>query len=79
MPNCTSVDVLTLDDLIAAAFDRSGLVTSNPKVAAELASRTIARWLARTGRVDLARLLSSNASMKSRHTSAKGGLQVQAA
>jgi hypothetical protein len=57
----SSTDTLTLDRLIEAAFDRARLVTSSQKAAAELASRTVAQWLARTGRLDLFHLLSPSA------------------
>jgi hypothetical protein len=45
--------VVTFGDLVAAAFDRAGLVTDDPRASADLATRTVGRWLARTGRSDL--------------------------
>jgi hypothetical protein len=50
---------LVLGDLVTAAFDRAATVTSDPRVAAELAARTTARWLTRTQRLDLLRALSA--------------------
>ena len=50
---------LVLGDLVAAAFDRAQTVTSDPEVAALLASRTMGRWLARTQREDLVQKLAS--------------------
>jgi hypothetical protein len=44
---------LVLADLVEAAFDRARTVTSDPEVAAMLASRTMGRWLARSQRIDL--------------------------
>jgi hypothetical protein len=49
--------VVSLGELVAAAFDRAELVTTDPEVAATLATRTLGRWLGRTGRPDLARRL----------------------
>jgi hypothetical protein len=45
--------VLTFGDLVAAAFDRADLVTGDPRAAADLATRTVGRWLGRVGRADL--------------------------
>ncbi len=46
--------VITFGDLVAAAYDHADLVTDDPRTAADLASRTVGRWLARTGRKDIA-------------------------
>jgi hypothetical protein len=70
---------LTLDDLIEAAFERASLVTADRKVAAELASRTVARWLARTGRRDLVRLLRSSGSGSALRPATGSGQHAQAA
>ena len=49
-----SARVITFGELVAAAFDHADLVTDDPRAAADLASRTVGRWLARTGRPDIA-------------------------
>jgi hypothetical protein len=80
MRNIASSAPQTLDDFIEAAFERASLVTANQKVAAEMASRTVARWLARTGRLDLVRLLgSSRSGLCVRPATRNRGLQAQAA
>ena len=56
MPN-TNANIVTLGDLIAAAYDCARAVTPESAVAARLATRTVAHFLARTGRNDLARRL----------------------
>ncbi len=48
---------LRLGDLVAAAFDRTEVVSPDRRQAANLASRTVARWLARMNRPDIAREL----------------------
>jgi hypothetical protein len=50
-------NAVTLGDLVAAAFDCAGTVTTDPRVTADLTARTVARRLARTHRSDLARQL----------------------
>jgi hypothetical protein len=57
MANSTPRTVLTIADLVEAAFDRTRTVTTDRRVAAALAARTVARCLARTGRLDLGRRL----------------------
>jgi hypothetical protein len=75
----TSSAPQTLDDLIEAAFERAGLVTADQEVAAQLASRTVARWLARVGRLDLIRLLGPSGSGSGiRRATMHSGLQAQA-
>jgi hypothetical protein len=49
--------VVTFGDLVAAAFARAELVTTDPPVVAALASRALGRWLGRTGRPDIAQRL----------------------
>jgi hypothetical protein len=49
----TNTNELVLGDLVAAAFDRARTVTSDPELAAVLATRTLGRWLARNERIDL--------------------------
>jgi hypothetical protein len=49
--------IVTLGDLIEAAYDCARTVTPESAVAARLATRTVAHLLARTGRNDLARRL----------------------
>jgi hypothetical protein len=56
--------VVSLGDLVAAAFDRAEVVTTDPQVAATLASRTVGRWLGRTGRPDIARALQAGKPSK---------------
>ena len=56
--------VVTLGDLVAAAFDRTEVVTTDPDLAASLAARTVGRWLGRTGRPDIARDLQSRSVSK---------------
>jgi hypothetical protein len=46
--------VISFGELVAAAFDRAEVVTTDPGVAATLATRTVGRWLGRTGRPDIA-------------------------
>jgi hypothetical protein len=48
-----SAQVITFGEMVAAAFDHADLVTDDPRAAADLASRTVGRWLARTGRRDI--------------------------
>ena len=48
--------VITFGEMVAAAFDHAELVTGDPGAAADLATRTVGRWLARTGRPDIADL-----------------------
>ena len=47
----------SLGELIVAAFQRAEDVASNRRVAAKLASRSIARLLVRSNRLDCARML----------------------
>jgi hypothetical protein len=57
MANSSQQNVLTIGDLVEAAFDRAGMVTTDNRVAAGLAARIVARCLARAERLDLVRLL----------------------
>jgi hypothetical protein len=54
--------VVTFGDLVAAAFDRAEVVTTDPDIVATMATRTVGRWLGRTGRPDLARRLQPHRS-----------------
>jgi hypothetical protein len=56
--------VISLGELVAAAFDRAEVVTAEPSVVANLATRTVGRWLGRTGRVDLAEQLHGHQDLK---------------
>jgi hypothetical protein len=47
----------SLGELITAAFDRAENITPDPRVAARLASLSIARLLLRSNRMDCARKL----------------------
>jgi hypothetical protein len=47
----------SLGDLIASAFDRAEDIAPNHRIAARLASRSVARLLVRTNRLDFARKL----------------------
>ena len=47
----------SLGELIVAAFERAEDIAPNPRVAAQLASRSIARLLVRSNRLDCARKL----------------------
>ncbi len=49
--------VVSFGELVAAAFDRAEIVTSDPDVVANLATRTVGRWLGRTRRADVANLV----------------------
>jgi hypothetical protein len=49
--------VVSFGEMVAAAFDRAEIVTSDPAVVANLATRTVGRWLGRTGRADMAELV----------------------
>jgi hypothetical protein len=53
----TNKNTILLGNLVAAAFDRAATVTSDPAVAARLATYTVSRFLARTQRFDLIDLL----------------------
>ena len=56
--------VVSLGELIAAAFDRAEVVTAEPSVVADMATRTVGRWLGRTGRSDLAQQLQDHRDLK---------------
>jgi hypothetical protein len=56
--------VVSLGELIAAAFDRAEVVTADPSVVADLATRTVGRWLGRTGRSDIAEQLQGHHDLK---------------
>jgi hypothetical protein len=49
-----------LGEVITAAFDAAGRVTSNGQRASRLAARAVKRILLRAGRVDLARQLAAD-------------------
>ena len=57
MGRTTNGTGVSLGELIAAAFERAEDVAPNPRVAARLASRSIARLLVRSNRLDCARKL----------------------
>jgi hypothetical protein len=57
MTPTTRPTVVSLGDLVAAAVDAADTVTPDPRVAAQLATRTVARRLARARRLDLTRQL----------------------
>jgi hypothetical protein len=48
---------LAFGDLIAAAYDCAEMITTDRNTAGALASRTLARWLVQTDRMDLAQAL----------------------
>ncbi len=48
---------LCLGDLISAALENARAVTPDERTAAQLASQKVARWLARSGRLDIAKRL----------------------
>jgi hypothetical protein len=50
-----------LGDLIAAAHEAAGIITSDPRVAALIAARSVTRRLARMQRFDLIRALGASA------------------
>ena len=53
----TAKNHLALGDLVAAAYDCAEMVTSDKPTVDRLASRTLARWLVQTDRLDLAEAL----------------------
>jgi hypothetical protein len=63
-PAADESKVVSLGELIAAAYDRAEVVTAEPSVVADLATRTVGRWLGRTGRSDLARQLQGDRDLK---------------
>ncbi len=57
MPHNSNRPSVSLGDLISAAMDQARVVAPDERTAAKLASRTVARWLARSGRQDIAKRL----------------------
>jgi hypothetical protein len=56
--------VISFGDMVAAAFDRAEVVTTDPELVATLATRTVGRWLGRTVRPDIARALQAQKPAK---------------
>jgi hypothetical protein len=55
---------LAFGDLVAAAYDCAEMVASDQSTVNGLASRTLARWLVQTDRLDLAQALAPQGSHK---------------
>ncbi len=57
MPQKSSKPVVALGDLVSAAFESARVVSPDDHTAAQLATRTVARLLARSGRLDVVKRL----------------------
>ncbi|HEY0715114.1 MAG TPA: hypothetical protein VGF45_20705 [Polyangia bacterium] len=60
MNNASHQNTITVGDLVATAYDHAETLTQRSSEAAELAARTVARWLTRAERLDLIRRLAAN-------------------
>ncbi|HEY0707524.1 MAG TPA: hypothetical protein VGG33_12055 [Polyangia bacterium] len=65
MNKASHQNTITVGDLVATAYDHAETLTAQSNEAAELAARTVARWLTRAERLDLIRRMASNESRPS--------------